>query len=234
MCGRFTVTAEGDVVKTDFGLAEIPAGYEPRYNVAPMQDVLAVIHDGTRPRAGWMRWGLVPSWATDPSIGARMINARSETIDQKSAFREAFEKRRCLIVADGFYEWQQMGDIKVPMRIRRRGGGLFAFAGLWERWSRGGSDQLVTCTILTTTPAASIASIHDRMPVMLRPQDYARWLARDIDVDSLKDLLQPYDDDDLEAYSVSTLVNHAANDSPECIAPADPPAAALDRQTTLF
>ena len=234
MCGRFTVTAEGDVVKSDFGLQEVPPGYEPRFNVAPMQDVLAVIHDGAGPRAGWLRWGLVPSWATDPSIGARMINARSETIDQKSAFREAFEKRRCLIVADGFYEWQHIGGIKVPMRIRRRGGGLFAFAGLWERWSRPNTDPLITCTILTTTPAPSIASIHDRMPVILRPEDYSAWLARDIDADSLKPLLRPYDDEDLEAYSVSTFVNHAANDSPECIEPADPPAATIDRQTTLF
>lgn len=234
MCGRFTVTAEGDVVKSDFGLHEVPAGYQPRFNVAPMQDVLAVIHDGARPRAGWMRWGLVPAWAADASIGAKMINARSETIDQKSAFREAFEKRRCLIVADSFYEWQKIGNVKVPMRIRLRGGGLFAFAGLWERWSRGGSDPLITCTILTTTPADSIASIHDRMPVILDPEDYGQWLSRDADPDSLKPLLRPYDGGELEAYSVSTLVNHAGNDLPECIEPADPPAETLDKQTTLF
>jgi putative SOS response-associated peptidase YedK len=234
MCGRFTVTAEGDVVKSDFGLLELPEGYQPRFNVAPMQDVLAVIHDGHRPRAGWMRWGLVPSWATDPSIGARMINARSETIDQKSAFREAFEKRRCLIVADGFYEWQHIGNIKIPMRIQLRGGRPFAFAGLWERWSRGSAEPLVTCTILTTTPASSIASIHDRMPVILHPEDYSKWLARDVDPDSLKPLLRAYDDESLEAYSVSTFVNHAGNDSPECIEPADPPVATLDQQTTLF
>ena len=234
MCGRFTVTAEGDVVKSDFGLLEVPPGYEPRYNVAPMQDVLAVIDDGTRRRAGWMRWGLVPSWADDPSIGARMINARSETIDQKSAFREAFERRRCLIVADSFYEWQQIGNIKVPMRIRLRTGELFAFAGLWERWSKAGADPLVSCTILTTSPAPSLASIHDRMPVILRREDYGRWLDREADPESLKKLLQPYADTDLEAYSVSTFVNHAANDAPECIEPADPPAAAIDKQTTLF
>lgn len=234
MCGRFTVTAEGDVVKSDFGLPEVPPGYAPRYNVAPMQDILAVIHDGRQRRAGWMRWGLVPSWANDPSIGARMINARSETIDQKSAFREAFEKRRCLIVADGFYEWQHVGNIKVPMRIRLQGGRLFAFAGLWERWSRSGSDPFVSCTILTTAPSASIASIHDRMPVILRPEDYARWLDRDEDPDSLKPLLRPYDDADLEAYSVSTLVNNAVNDAPDCIEAADPPAAAINKQTSLF
>jgi putative SOS response-associated peptidase YedK len=232
MCGRITMTAEAEAIRSEFGLPDLPFDYRPRYNLAPMQDVLAVIQDGAGRRAGWMRWGLVPSWAPDASIGSRMINARSETIDAKSAFREAFERRRCLIVADGFYEWRKHGSLKVPMRIHRADNQLFAFAGLWERWSRRGSEPLITCTILTTTPAESIASIHDRMPVILRREEQAHWLDRDADPDSLKPLLRPYDGDDLEAYSVSTLVNHVENDSPDCVIGADPPATA--EQTTLF
>lgn len=232
MCGRFTLTADGDAVAAEFGLPDVPFDYRPRFNVAPMQDILAVIHDGTNRRAGWMRWGLVPAWADDPAIGSRMINARSETIDEKSAFREAFERRRCLIVADGFYEWRRLGDSKVPMRIHLPEGRPFAFAGLWERWSRRNEPPLVTCTILTTTPSPGIAAIHDRMPVILPPEARALWLDRDADPESLKPLLRPYDATGLEAYSVGRLVNHVDNDSPECITPMDPPAAT--EQTTLF
>ena len=232
MCGRFTVTADGETIRSEFGLPEVPFDYRPRYNVAPMQEVLAIVHDGAAARAGWMRWGLVPSWAAEPSIGTRMINARSETIGVKSAFREAFEKRRCLVVADGYYEWRKIGNLKVPMRIKLADGRPFAFAALWERWSRGGAEPLVTCTILTTTPPAGIAAIHDRMPVILSPSDRRRWLDRDADPAALEAMLHPYDADDLEAYPVSSLVNHVENDSPECVAPADPPVAT--EQTTLF
>lgn len=231
MCGRFTVTADGETVRDEFGLPDVPFDYRPRYNVAPMQDVLAVVHDGEKARAGWMRWGLVPAWAEDPAIGSRMINARGETIDEKSAFREAFERRRCLIVADGFYEWRRVGSTKVPMRIRLKGNQLFGFAGLWERWTRG-PEPLVTCTILTTTPASSIASIHDRMPVILSREDRARWLDRNADPESLKALLRPYDDAQLEAYTVSSLVNYVENDDATCIEEAAPPPAT--EQTTLF
>ncbi|MGQ0562499.1 MAG: SOS response-associated peptidase [Gemmatimonadota bacterium] len=232
MCGRFTLTADGEEIRTEFGLPDVPFDYRPRYNIAPMQDVLAIVQASAGPRAGWMRWGLVPSWAEDPAIGTRMINARSETIDEKSAFRQAFEKRRCLIVADGFYEWRQLGNVKVPLRIRLAEDRLFGFAGLWERWSRRGAGPLVTCTILTTTPAPGSASIHDRMPVILPERERSRWLDRDVDPDSLKPLLRPYEGDDLHAYSVSTLVNRVENDSPDCVVPADPPAAT--EQTTLF
>lgn len=232
MCGRFTLTADGEEIRGEFGLPDVPFDYRPRYNIAPLQDVLAVIHDAGHARAGWMRWGLVPGWAADPTIGSRMINARSETIDAKSAFREAFERRRCLIIADGFYEWRRVGNIKIPMRIRVRGDRLFAFAGVWERWSRPGGEPLVTCAILTTSPAPSIATIHDRMPVMLRGFDRDRWLDRSADPESLKSMLVPYADEDLEAYSVSPLVNRVENDTPECVAPAEPPPAV--EQRTLF
>lgn len=232
MCGRFTVTADGEAVRTEFGLPDVPFDYRPRYNVAPMQDVLAVIHDGERRRAGWMRWGLVPHWADDPLVGSKMINARSETIEDRPAFREAFEKRRCIVVADGFYEWQRISGTKIPMRIHRKGGELFGFAGLWERWGPRGEKPLITCTILTTTPATSIADLHDRMPVMLTPDECDAWLNRDADPESLKGLLRSFPDDDLEAYAVSTLVNHVDNDGPECVQPAPPPRPAP--QTTLF
>ena len=232
MCGRFSVTAEGETIKSEFGLPDVPFDYRPRYNVAPMQDVLAVVQDGGSRRAGWMRWGLVPSWATDPSIGGRMINARSETVDTLGAFREAFEKRRCIIVADGFYEWRRHGSLKVPMHIHLEDNRPFGFAGLWERWTRRGGETLISCTILTTTPAESIATIHDRMPVMLSAEAQARWLDRDADAESLKALLRPYEGDDLEAYSVSTLVNRVENDSPDILLATDPPA--TTEQTTLF
>jgi putative SOS response-associated peptidase YedK len=161
-----------------------------------------------------------------------MINARSETVAERVAFREAFERRRCLIPADGFYEWRTLAGTRIPMRITRSGEQPFAFAGLWERWQRGDSDPLYTCTILTTSPAPSIASIHDRMPVMLRPDQYDLWLDGDTDAATLKSLLQPYDDQDLQAYVVSNLVNKVENDGPECIARADAPTIA--EQTSLF
>ena len=232
MCGRFTVTADGESIRNEFGLAELPFDDRPRYNVAPMQDVLAIVHDGEKARAGWMRWGLVPQWADDPAIGSRMVNARSETIDEKSAFRDAFERRRCIIVADGFYEWRRLGNMKVPMRIGLTGNRLFAFAGLWEKWSRRGDEPLVTCTILTTTPAPAIAAIHDRMPVILTPDARRIWLDRAAPVPALKPLLQPYPDEELAWHAVSPLVNSVENDSPECSEPVPAPSAA--EQTNLF
>ena len=161
-----------------------------------------------------------------------MINARSETVTERSAFREAFEQRRCLIPADGFYEWRAAGGVKIPMRITRRGEELFAFAGLWERWTRPGQDPLYTFTILTTSPAPSIASIHDRMPVMLRPDQYDLWLDEKTDAATLQTLLQPFDDDDLHVYPVSTAVNKVENDGPECVVAVEVPAIA--EQTSLF
>lgn len=232
MCGRFTVTADGQTIVNEFGLVEVPFDYRPRYNVAPMQDVLAVVQHAGQRRAGWMRWGLVPSWADDPTIGARMINARSETIDDKSAFREAFERRRCLIVADGFYEWRRVGNVKIPMRIERKDKRPFAFAGLWEKWSRRGAEPIVTCTILTTTPSPVIAHIHDRMPVMLSAEAREQWLDHAADAESLKSLLVPALDEEIHAYPVSPLVNRVENDGPECLEEVQPPSAA--EQTTLF
>ncbi len=230
MCGRYTLTADGETVRTAYGLADAPFDYRPRYNIAPQQDVLVVANGKQGRRAGIMRWGLVPHWADSPADGARMINARSETVQERSAFRDAFERRRCIIPADGFYEWKQTPSGKIPMRITL-GGELFAFAGLWEKWQRGDQPPLYTCTILTTSPASSIADIHDRMPVMLRPEQYDLWLQQDADAEDLKALLRPYEGEDLQAYTVSTLVNKVENDGPECVEPAEPEAA---EQTSLF
>ena len=231
MCGRYTLTADGETVRTAYGLADAPFDYRPRYNIAPQQDVLVVANGRSGRRAGIMRWGLVPAWAESTAEGARMINARSETVAERAAFRDAFERRRCLIPADGFYEWRQAGGIKIPMRITL-GEKPFAFAGLWERWQKGDNAPLYTCTILTTSPAPSIASIHDRMPVILRPDQYDMWLDGDADPETLASLLQPYAGQDLEAHVVSTLVNKVDNDGPECIVPVEPPTVA--EQTSLF
>lgn len=230
MCGRYTLTADGETVRTAYGLDDAPFDYRPRYNIAPQQDVLVVANGKHGRRAGIMRWGLVPHWADSPADGARMINARSETVQERSAFRDAFERRRCIIPADGFYEWKQTPSGKIPMRITL-GGELFAFAGLWEKWQRGDQPPLYTCTILTTSPAPSIADIHDRMPVMLRPEQYDLWLQSDADPEELKALLRPYEGEDLQAYTVSTLVNKVENDGPECVQPAEPETA---EQTSLF
>jgi putative SOS response-associated peptidase YedK len=231
MCGRYTLTADGESVRAAYGLVDAPFDYRPRYNIAPQQDVLVVANGRAGRRAGIMRWGLVPNWAETPADGARMINARSETVHERAAFRDAFERRRCLIPADGFYEWRNAGGVKIPMRVTR-GGALFAFAGLWERWQRGDDAPLYTCTILTTSPADAIASIHDRMPVMLRPEQYDLWLDPDSDAATLQSLLRPYEGDDLQAYVVSNLVNKVENDGPENIEPVDSPT--LAEQTSLF
>lgn len=231
MCGRYTLTADGETVRTAFGLVEAPFDYRPRYNIAPQQDVLVVANGRAGRRAGIMRWGLVPGWAETAAEGVRMINARSETVAERPAYREAFERRRCLIPADSFYEWRQAGNIKIPMRITV-GDRPFAFAGLWERWQKGDAAPLYTCTILTTSPAASIAHIHDRMPVILRPEQYDVWLDCEADDAVLASLLAPYVGDDLRAYVVSSVVNKVDNDGPECIAPAEAPPVA--EQTNLF
>jgi putative SOS response-associated peptidase YedK len=232
MCGRFTLTADGETVRTAYGLVDAPFDYRPRYNIAPQQEVLVIGNGREGRRTGMMRWGLVPAWADTPNEGARMINARSETVAERPPFREAFERRRCLIPADGFYEWHTVGSVKIPMRITRRSAQPFAFAGLWERWSRPGHEPLYTFTLLTTSPSPSIASIHDRMPVMLRPEQYDLWLDERTDAATLQAMLQPYADDDLHAYPVSNMVNKVDNDGPECVAAVDVPMVA--EQTSLF
>lgn len=204
----------------EFGLPEWPPDRAPRYNIAPTQDVAAVVRADGVDRLDWLRWGLVPSWADDVKIGNRMINARAETAAVKPAFRSAFRHRRCLILADSFYEWRPGPNGKVPMRVRYRQGAPFAMAGLWELRERAGEPPLRSCTILTTQASPFMRTIHDRMPVILPPDARDRWLDSDAQPDDLAALLRPCDDADLDAYAVSTLVNSPRNDLPECTIPA--------------
>ena len=224
MCGRFTLSSPGEVLAALFELAEVPE-ITPRYNIAPTQSVVAVhASEGTGRHCEMMHWGLIPSWADDPAIGARMINARAETVATKPSFRSAFRQRRCLVVADGFYEWQKTERRKQPHYICLRGGRPFAFAGLWENWESRDSAStpasIRSCTIITTEPNELVAPLHNRMPVILAPDDYPQWLDTDIrSPERLAPLLTPYPGEAMTAHPVSTLVNTPANDNPECIEP---------------
>ena len=223
MCGRFTLRTRPQAVAQAFDLLEPPAEFAARYNIAPSQPVAAVRFDATRGGRVlfWPRWGLVPSWADNPAIGNRMINARAEGIATKPAFRRAFKLRRCLIVADGFFEWHKEGASKQPFLIHRADNAPFAFAGLWECW---GPDRLESCTIITTAANESLRSLHDRMPAILAPHDYARWLDPSAqDVTALAELLRPAANDLLAAVPVSTTVNNPRNDVPECVQPLGEP-----------
>ena len=220
MCGRFTLTADQDSFENRFSLTRFDLGWVPSFNIAPTQEVLTVTNDGSENRPELMRWGLVPSWAKDPKIGNRMINARSETLAEKPSFRTAFKRRRCLIPADGFYEWKREGKAKKPMLITVNPGDLFAFAGLWETWKQPDDSWLLTCAIITTSANEFMKSIHDRMPVILPRESEASWLdPEEQDTAMLSELLLPYDSDRMEAYEVSTLVNSPRNNFPEVIEP---------------
>lgn len=219
MCGRFTLTVAPDELMRELGLEPV-SDFAPRYNVAPQQPVLAVAagREGEL-RTGTLQWGLVPWWAEDARIGSRMINARGESLASKPAFREAFDRRRCLVIADGFYEWRKEPGRKVPMRFIRRQGGPFTFAALWERWKPKDGAPLHTCTIVTTRANDGMAPIHDRMPVIIEPADRARWLDPAATGESVADLLRPCADDALSGYDVSTRVNNVAHDDDACIEP---------------
>ena len=220
MCGRFMLTADQDSFEDRFSLTRFDLGWVPSFNIAPTQEVLTVTNDGSENRPELMRWGLVPSWAKDPKIGNRMINARSETLAEKPSFRTAFKRRRCLIPADGFYEWKREGKAKKPMLITVNPGDLFAFAGLWETWKQPDDSWLLTCAIITTSANEFMKSIHDRMPVILPRESEASWLdPEEQDTAMLSELLLPYDSDRMEAYEVSTLVNSPRNNFPEVIEP---------------
>jgi Uncharacterized conserved protein len=221
MCGRFTLTPSAQVLMDELGLLWIPEDYRPRFNVAPGQLILAA-RDGDQGRKGAMlKWGLVPPWAKDPSVGNRMINARSETVAEKPSFRRAFDRRRCIIPADGFYEWRKDGKVKIPMLFRLRGGRPFAFAGLWEAWRprSGKGETLFTCTILTTAANELVQPVHDRMPVILPKEAIDLWLDRDVPGEGVRGLLAPYPAEEMEAYEVSPRVNSVKNDDPLCIEP---------------
>lgn len=219
MCGRFTLTADLPLLAERFQFDPADLAYTPSYNIAPSQQILTVSNDGTHSRAGYLRWGLVPSWAKDSSIGHRMINARGETLAEKPSFRQALQRRRCLILADGFFEWRKSGSAKTPMYMRLHEHTPFAFAGLWDTWHDPAGTSLATCTIITTTANALLTTIHHRMPVILLPEAEAAWLDRRLTApEALLALLTPYASEPMEAYAVSPAVNSPRHNAPDCIA----------------
>lgn len=227
MCGRFTLTVTWEELMTRYLIdpESVSPFHIPRYNIAPTQMVTAIINDGSTNRIGQLQWGLVPSWAKDSSTGAKMINARSETLEEKPAYRMPFYRKRCLIPADGFYEWQKNENGKQPFRIGLRSGDLFSMAGLYDIRITPSGEKLSTCTVITTEPNTLMEPIHNRMPVILRPEDEALWLERTTaasernpsNLQSLKELLKPYPAQDMQAVPVSTTVNSVKNDTEDCI-----------------
>lgn len=218
MCGRFTLNKSGEAIASAFQLTEIPQVL-PRYNIAPTQLVSTVLHpaENSNRQFHQLRWGLIPSWAKDPQMGARLINARAETITEKPSFRSAFRHRRCLVIADGFYEWQRQEGKKQPFYFRFQNGQPFAFAGLWERWRSPDGEEIQSCTILTTEANDLLRPIHDRMPVILDSKDYDLWLDPAVQSTEPLQLLRPYQAEAMTSYAVSTKVNNPANNTPECI-----------------
>ena len=221
MCGRFTQTASPEVIAQQFAITNPPL-FTPRYNIAPSQPIAAIRIDSDTPTGTlvMLRWGLIPSWAKDPKIGNQCINAKAETVAEKPSFRSAFKKRRCLIAATGFYEWQVQSHAKQPMWIGLKSQRPFAFAGLWEQWTPADGEPLETCTIITTEPNDLMAPIHNRMPVILAPTVYNQWLDPTFQqTEPLKALLRPYPSEELLVYAVSTLVNNPCHDAPQCLEP---------------
>ncbi|GAA0598079.1 SOS response-associated peptidase [Virgibacillus siamensis] len=219
MCGRYTLLADEVDILREFDLEEPIDSYQPSFNVAPGQNVFAIIHDGNEKRAGYLRWGLVPSWAKDEKIGYKMINARSETAHEKPSFKKLLSRKRCLIVADSFYEWKRDGKEKQPKRIQLAGRKLFAFAGLWDKWQQ--EDQnLFTCTILTKDANEYMQDIHHRMPIILPKDKEEEWIAsRERDASKWHHFLETLEADAFTSYNVDTYVNAAKNNDAGCIAP---------------
>ncbi len=221
MCGRFTLTADLRTVARRFGAPSgtTESAWVPSYNIAPTKTVIVVGDDGRR-HLTEMQWGLIPSWAKDPAIGNRMINARAETLAVKPAFRVALRQRRCLVVADGFYEWQKQGRTKQPFRLVLKSRELFGFAGLWDTWTSPEGEEIRTCTIITTEANEVLKPIHDRMPVILTREAEAVWLDPTIqDPAQLLPLLTPYPAQEMDAYPVSRMVNSPDHDTVDCIVP---------------
>jgi putative SOS response-associated peptidase YedK len=233
VCGRYRLSRRAEVLSSFY--AEYQGmDWDARYNIAPTQTVPVITQAANQPtrRASLMRWGLIPSWAKDAAVGAGMINARAETAAEKPAFREPLERRRCLIPADGFYEWKWTGKSRQPYCFELAERRPFAFAGLWDRWRAADGRALETCTILTTTPNQLLADIHDRMPVILAPASHDVWLDPGFqNVSALSAMLRPYDSEMMRRYPVSDRVNSIANDDPECSERFDPLPPA---QATLF
>ncbi len=226
MCGRFSQFKEFREIRLRFDPDELGTDWneslflQPRYNIAPSQMVPVIVREGSK-QLRLKSWGLVPSWAKDRTIGEKMINARSETLPEKPSFKRLLFTRRCIVPATGFYEWAKEGRRKVPMCFRMKDGGLFGFAGLWDRWKSqaGPGRDFESFTIITTAPNELLAAVHPRMPVILKRDDEERWLDPDLkDGAALLSMLRPYPADEMEGYEVSRAVNSPLNDGPECIA----------------
>ncbi|HWY55875.1 MAG TPA: SOS response-associated peptidase [Terriglobales bacterium] len=226
MCGRFRLSRRKQVIEEHFDTAEWQDDWSPRYNIAPTQPVPVIRQHPKEPvrQLSNMRWGLVPHWSKSASDAASTINARSETAATKPAFRDPLKFRRCLIPADGFYEWKRTGTAKQPYCFEVNEGELFGFAGLWDGWKNSEGQWIKTCSILTTVPNAVAATVHDRMPVILHPDSYDLWLDPGMtDVQVVSELLKPFDARTMRCYPVSSRVNHVANDDEACSTPVELP-----------
>jgi putative SOS response-associated peptidase YedK len=233
MCGRYRLSRRKQIIEEHFDSVSGDDEWVPRYNIAPTQPILVIRQNPKEPvrELSLMKWGLIPSWAKDSSGAAQMINARSETAATKPAFRDALKSRRCLIPADGFYEWKRDGKTKQPYCFEVNDGELFAFAGIWDRWKDPSGSWIKSCSILTTTPNAVTASVHDRMPVILDADGYNLWLDPGMkDVSAASELLKPYDARLMRCYPVSSRVNSVGNDDEECARPLE----LAEAQSRLF
>ena len=225
MCGRYKLSRRKQIIEEHFDCGSDEPDWGPRYNIAPTQPVPVIRQNPKEPvrELTLMRWGLIPSWAKDATGAAGMINARSETASSKPAFRDSLKSRRCLIPADGFYEWARTGKWKQPYCFEVNDGELFAFAGLWDRWKDPSGSWIKTCSILTTTPNAVTSALHDRMPVILERDSYDLWLDPGMhNVAAVSELLKPFNAMLMRCYPVNSRVNHVGNDDAECSAPVEP------------
>ncbi len=221
MCGRYTIIAKAEEIEKRFNV-QVPESYKPRYNAAPSQ-ILPVITNSNPEGLSFFHWGLIPQWAKDKSISSKLINARAETITEKVSFKSALQKRRCLVLADGFYEWKRSSKkSKIPYRIFLKDSILFAFAGLWEEFEDDDQNHIHTFTIITTQANSIVSKIHDRMPVILDPQSEKKWLNQSNTMEDYINLLKPFDDHKMDSHSVTSLVNSVENDNPKLILSAPP------------
>lgn len=221
MCGRFTLRHSVDEIAERFNVTNVAFDFGPRFNVAPSQEIAAITGEGDDRTLRPLKWGLVPFWAKEASIGNRMINARAETIAEKPAYKHAVARRRCLIPADGFYEWAKTGSKRTPMHIHFEDGRLFAFAGIWERWGPTSGEEIVSCSLITVEPNEVVSPIHNRMPAILAPEDEGAWLSETRHVHDVLPLLRTHDAKGMEAYPVSRGVNSPAFDDPSCVDPVE-------------
>jgi putative SOS response-associated peptidase YedK len=218
MCGRYTITITEDELIARYMIEEPTNRYhQPRFNVAPTQNVPVILNEDGMLKLDAFRWGLVPFWAKDLKIGYSMINARADTVAEKPAFKNAFKQRRCLIPVDGFYEWKKIGADKQPYRIVLKDERIFSMAGLWETWNSPEGEKIYSCTIITTDPNELMVDIHDRMPMILSRQDEQKWLDKEQSVEDLKSMLQPFPVEEMKAYPVSKAVGNVKNQGPELI-----------------